>query len=77
MKRLGAPVKRALILESVLGLVALTVGCAATYRTIGMKEPSVEIVRALAAAQTSAIKALTDALTRAQATACPTPEVIR
>jgi len=46
-------------------------GCAATYRTVGMQDPAVEMVRALAATQTSTIKALTDALTAAQKSACP------
>lgn len=49
-------------------------GCALSTRTVGMEDPSVEIVRALAASQTASIKALTDALASAQKSAC---EVIR
>lgn len=57
-------------------LIALLVlpGCALSTRTVGMEDSSVEIVRALAATQTSTIKALTDALTAAQKSAC---EVVR
>lgn len=58
-----------------IGLVALFgAGCGATFRTVGMEDPSVEMVRALASTQTATIKALTEALTRAAATACPVPE---
>lgn len=61
--------------RSTIVILALALsGCAAGFRTVGMEDPSVEIVRALAATQTSTIKALTDALTAAQKSAC---EVIR
>jgi hypothetical protein len=50
--------------------VALSTACAASFRTVGMEDPSVEIVRALSATQASTIKALTDALTVAQKLAC-------
>jgi hypothetical protein len=55
--------------------LALTSGCALSTRTLGMQDPSVEITRALAASQTAAIKALTDALTAAATKACTVPEV--
>lgn len=51
-------------------LVAFTAACGASFRTVGMQDPGVEMVRALAATQTSTIKALTDALTAAQKSAC-------
>lgn len=51
-------------------LVAMCTGCAASFRSVGMQDSQVEIVRALAATQTSTIKALTDALTAAQKSAC-------
>lgn len=57
-----------------LALVGLS-GCAYSARTVGMQDPSVEIVRTLAAAQAQSIKSLTDALVRAQATSCVVPEI--
>ena len=52
-------------------LAALLTGCSATLRLPGMQDPQVEVVRALSAAQVASVKALTDALLKAQATACP------
>lgn len=59
-------------MKRTLTLCALLVlpGCAASFRSVGMQDSQVEIVRALAATQASTIKALTDALTAAQKSAC-------
>ncbi len=55
-------------------LLALCVsGCGATFTTAGMENPQVAIVRAMAESQTATIQALTAALSRAQAQACPLP----
>ena len=50
--------------------LAMCTGCAYSGRTVGMQDPSVEIVRTLAAAQAQSIRALTEALAAAQKTAC-------
>lgn len=65
----------------VLAIVALAAsvssGCAFSARTVGMHDPTIDVVQSLAATQTATIKALTDALTVAQRGACPVPEVVR
>lgn len=53
---------------AICALLALNVGCAASYRTLGMQDPSVEIARAMSATQTASIQALTEALSKI--TAC-------
>jgi hypothetical protein len=52
-------------------LILLSGGCA--IRTMGMHDPASDSVQTLARAQVDIIKALTDALARAQSTACPVP----
>lgn len=46
-------------------------GCAAAIKLPGTQDSTVEIVRVLANTQAQSIKALTDALVRAQVTSCP------
>ena len=50
--------KRLIVVVALIGLT----GCAGSFRTLGMQDPSVEITRALTASQTAIVKALTDAL---------------
>jgi len=66
--------------KNVVVLAALVAGgCAWQARTVGMRDPVIEIVKAMTEAQTASIRAITEALSRAQATACfaPTSEVVR
>lgn len=61
--------------QVIFAFVVLTSpACAGSFRSFGMQDPTVESVRALAQVQVETIKALTAALTKAQASAC---EVIR
>ena len=46
--------------------LAITTGCAGSFRTIGMQDPGIEITRALA-------KVLSDAFASADKAACPVP----
>lgn len=58
-----------------IAIVALMLlsGCAS--RTVGMKDPSVQIAEIQAKAQVETIKALAEILVKATATPSPTPEV--
>lgn len=58
---------------AIVSLVLVLAGCAS--RTMGMKDPSVQIAEIQAKAQVETIKALAEILAKAQASPSPTPEV--
>jgi len=60
---------------AVHALAALAPGCAISARTMGMHDPTIDVVKALAEAQVATVQAITAALSRAQANACAIPEV--
>lgn len=57
-------------MKAIVLLALLSSACAGSFRSIGMEDPSVEIVRSMSAAQSATIKSLMEALVQAQANAC-------